>query len=65
MKTSQEKITEDNKKIINNTIENIISAGNARMHIAHLLIVFAEVACEDKPREDNSGPGKNRPCGAV
>ena len=32
---------------------------------AHLLIVPAEVASEDKPREDNDGPGKNRPCGAV
>ena len=31
----------------------------------HLLIVPAKVACEDKPREDNSGPGKNRPRDAV
>ena len=36
MKTSQEKITEDNKKMINYTIENIIykSGGNARIAFA-------------------------------
>ena len=37
----------------------------ALLYVVNLLIVPAEVAWEDKPREDNSGPGKNRPCGAV